>query len=230
MPDFYKPLVVDGTTSMCTFGDVSLPVVDVEVNGEEYQKCVDAVMWASSKSGRYGRGCGNTPDDPKHVERTGFLGETAFAKLIGGEVNYTFILHGDPVDFIVQLPDRELSIDVKTSIREPQQFCIYARSEPKNGQTVGTPIQLHADTFVFAYALRDDRHSATIRIVGWQDRNTINALPEEDAPSHDSTHKNKHVRFPIIRPITEYLSMCKQCEKIRPPEPRSTNEVLFSDM
>ena len=224
-PDFYSPVRNDGIISSVVLDGTPLSIIDVPIDGDEYRLCENARIWSSGKTTDYGLGLGNTPEDPCRVERSGFLGEMALAKLIGGEVNFKYCPFGESVDFIV-CDKRDITIDIKTSVEHPQQFCVYSKSAPSDWYPNGREIQIPCDMYVFAYVLNDNRHRAIVRVVGCQTGDYVRGLDDEDAPTSRSNHKNKHIRYDVVLPLLPSIQQWRPCLKKRPV---SKIDELFTD-
>lgn len=94
----------------------------------------------------------------------GVKGEMAFAKIFGLEMDEEVRPDGDKsVDFVLQYPARDLTIDVKTA-RKP----IYLFLKKKDAPTA-------ADILVLAGIVDN-----TVKFIGWEKRSIITAAPTKD--------------------------------------------------
>lgn len=111
------------------------------IDGELYQKCFKASknMWCSKK-----RGYINSKKDPRRAERTGLLGEAAFAKLfnLSLEKNFKYKKFGEKVDFILH----GQKIDIKTG-----QDCNSRRAYIPAINKWRKSVELNSDIYVFCY-------------------------------------------------------------------------------
>ena len=78
-------------------GDGIKQIIRVVIEVDEYAFCDknSKQMWANKKTGDWGKGMMNNPNDPRRVERSGLLGEMAFSKFIGQPVEFEYKESGD---------------------------------------------------------------------------------------------------------------------------------------
>lgn len=139
---------------------VKTEICAVVVEGEDYDQCVEASknQWSSSKSGNY-----LNPKDQFQAERTGLLGEMAFAMIFGLPVDLSYRETGDDGwDFMLSSGHK---IDVKTNIgyqRFNPSYCIRFQEE-----TFETH-RLNADIYVVGYIYSEDKENkkAVVYLVG----------------------------------------------------------------
>lgn len=167
----------------------------VVISGEDYKVCSEIEMWSSSKKGNYGKGLKNTAEDPKRVERSGKLGEMAFARLCGLGVDLSYRKLGDDMDFSIM----GIKIDVKTSLRNQGFGLIYAQAPG------GRKLDLKCDRFVFAYIADDNREEeeATVVVVGY-----VKKLALENRPLVPGWRGGGHMNYLL------YYSECEPISKI----------------
>ena len=173
--------------------------IRVQVSGEEYEMC-SSPMWASEKTGNYGKGLANTSKDPMRVERTGRLGEMALAKITGLGVDLAYRVRGDKCDFRVG----RVKIDVKTSTRCTGYGLIYAQSYWSKRE-----LKL-SDRYVFAYIEDDDPDnlSATVILAGYIKSSTLKDRPTVPG-FKGGGHQNYLVYYHECLPISQLLEGVK---------------------
>jgi hypothetical protein len=134
----------------------------VVVEGEEHEVADDFSqnMWTKEKpDGFWNKGMLNTEKDKFKTERTGILGEIAFAKIFGLPVNIQYKKNGEPYDFILN----GKKLDIKTS-RSKRIHSGLVRGQNKNGEK----ILLLCDIYFFCILVSEDRENkhAEILLVG----------------------------------------------------------------
>lgn len=174
--------------------DKELEVFRIEISGDEYFKCEEfsQKMWANSKQGEWGRGLINDPSDRAKAERTGLLGEMAFAKIFNIPINLDYADGGEDTDFILFRHD---TIDVKSATYN------YGVALLKAETNTGRSIQQKNDVYVFSYLEKDDainKHAFVI-IVGYEYRETILSKPK--VPARKGNHKNYELSYAELKPI-----------------------------
>lgn len=175
--------------------------VKVVVDGDDYDRCAEIEMWASSKKGNYGKGLSNTSDDPLKVERTGKLGEMAFARLCGLGVDLSYRKFGDDCDFTLL----GLKIDVKTSLRNQGFGLIYAQAPG------GRLMDIKCDRYVFAHIESDDKDSKTAIIVlsGYIKR--LHLVDRPLVPGwRGGGHRNYLIYYHELEPIEKIVSAVRK--------------------
>lgn len=175
--------------------------IKVTINGDDYSLCSEVKIWSSTKTSRYGKGLGNTADDPLKVERTGKLGEMAFAKLCGLGVDMTYREFGDDCDFALM----GLKIDVKTRMINEGFGLIYAVAPG------GRPIKLNCDRYVFAHIENDDLQNKTADIVvtGYIKKSHLDNKPPVRG-WRNSGHKNYLIYYYEMEPIERIVSAVRK--------------------
>jgi len=119
-------------------------LLSVEVVGGEYDYALKASsnMSSSHKRGEWGRGYMNTNEDPHRVERNGRLGEVAFGKLMGMDIQPEYLYDGDKYDFKIG----EKTINVKTSFEHKDPYRMIKEDDNKR------EYPLFCDYYVFLYS------------------------------------------------------------------------------
>ena len=165
-------------------------VLKCVVDGKDYEVCENVEMWSSSKPGDYGKGFANSSDDPHKVERTGKLGEMAFAQIIEIPVDFKFKKFGDLTDFAIT---PQATVDIKTATR----LSDYCASLITAINSNGVQMQLKSEYYVAAYIDKDDREAkrAEVIIVGAMSQKDIKRLPVKPARRQGATNKNYELEY-----------------------------------
>lgn len=139
-------IVIDRLDQNENLTNIDHTVYYVNVNGEDYEQAVvsSSNMYANTKTGHYGRGMINRPDDPRRVERIGRLGEIALAKVMACGVDLNYLENGDTCDIVHQ----DYKIDVKTSERLPEYYCGLIRASTNDTTKI---FKLKSDIYYFAF-------------------------------------------------------------------------------
>lgn len=179
-----------------------LSVMVIDINESEYDECVLFAdhMWANKKKGAYGEGLRNTKEDPRKTERTGNLGEMAFAKLIHSSVDFRYIENGKmDRDFEIE----NTIIELKTAMRNYGAGLKKYRGE----STTAIPHMLIADLYVFAFINFDDRERrrASISFVGWTDKKTYWKYRDKPSRTSQSNHRNYDIPYHDLNTIQTFL-------------------------
>jgi hypothetical protein len=163
----------------------------IVITTEDYIKCEKAScnMWANSKKGVYGKGLINNNNDPYKAERVGKLGEVALAKVLGGDVDFSYKEKGDFCDITV----KGKKVDIKTALRNYGELLVYARHEN------GRDIELKSDLYIAAVLLEEDRikKRAIVDLIGWCTRKEILANG-----MHPGKNGAKHLNY-----VAKYSSL-----------------------
>lgn len=145
----------------------------VTISGSDYRMCEERSknMWANKKRGSYGRGVVNSKGDPRKVERTGTLGEFAFAEIFDKEVDWEYRQGGDEQDFKIG----PFKIDVKCSTKGDKAKMCYLTNRHKNGRLA----KVGCDIYVCASVLEEDIEGefARVKLYGWLHRNDLHKFP-----------------------------------------------------
>jgi hypothetical protein len=173
-----------------------IDVFSVDIIQNDYQVCDNFIMWGSTKKGKWGEGLINSEDDKKKAERTGLLGEMAFAKVFGLPVNIDYCEGGKDYDFrqehhdILSCVSSELKIDVKTAARRPKYNAGLVRCN-----------KLKADIYVFAYIKDENRDekTATVILVGWDYASNI--MRQKRNRAKIGYHENYELDYAKLLPI-----------------------------
>lgn len=175
-----------------------LETFEVEITKEEYQRCEkqSTNMWANQKTGLYGSGLANSEKDPRIAERYGNLGEIAFAKVFGLEVDFSYKLGGDKQDFILL----NASVNVKNATHNYGAGLICAISEK------GRKLPLN-DIYVFSFTANENRNAkqAKVIIVGWELKDNIIKRPT--VPARKGNHRNYDIPYNELKPISKLYNL-----------------------
>jgi len=161
--------------------------VYVDIDGEEYAECCRVKFWSEGKTGGYGSGVGNTPEDPKRVSRIGALGQMAFSKLLGIEFDNEYKEFGDEYDNKVC----GLTLDIKCAMYNRGSMIVYAVSEG------GVRREIDKDIYIGCFMDKEDRAGGTARIIfgGFMYGEDVRGYPTVPGVKRGSTHKIKLVPF-----------------------------------
>jgi hypothetical protein len=176
-----------------------IEVFNVSVKDDFYDLCVAASLkdqWLHKKKpGHYNNGLGNTYDDPRKVERMGFLGEMGWALVTKLKVNFDYIDGGDKYDFL----PKNLGLDVKTALSNYGAGLIRIITED------GIKLELTSDIYLFAFLEEEniEARCATISYVGWLESDTIKCRKIVPARKKDARHKNYDIPYEQLRPIRD---------------------------
>ena len=164
-----------------------IDVFSVDITQNDYQVCDNFIMWGSTKKGKWGEGLINSEEDKKKAERTGLLGEMAFAKVFGLPVNIDYCEGGKDYDFILSCV---IKIDVKTAARRPKYNAGLVRCN-----------KLKADIYVFAYIKDENRDekTATVILVGWDYASNI--MRQKRNRAKIGYHENYELDYANLLPI-----------------------------
>lgn len=180
--------------------------INVNVTGEEYIVCDEYSQkrWSNKKTGTFGGGILNTDDDPYRTERTGLLGEVAFAKLTGLPVDLGYHELGDECDFRFD----NATLDVKTAAKLPKYRAGLIRVEGING----VEIELKSDLYVFGFVCCDNRKKklGSVTFVGYQRRDWILEYGSVK-PGKAGGWKNLEVPYEKMLPINDLICSIKCC-------------------
>ena len=171
MKNVFTPAYNDGVSGgwMQAPRGTTKEIIYIVVDGSEYQACEDFShkMWTmQKKQTKYGLGFGNTPQDPRCVERTGLLGEMAFAKYFHDFVDMEYKVGGKVIDFTIN----GFKIDVKTSIPSPfEKSSSYEKMHITGINQKGELIPMKNDIYVRAKKISDDvaAKSSVVALVGF---------------------------------------------------------------
>lgn len=188
--------------------------VKVRISGKDYTDCCnksEVVTWSreqSQKLGDYAFGKANTQNDPFLVERTGKLGELAFAAVVNikNDVDYNYKKNGDGgVDFALNY-----KIDLKVATKRQSWESSLIRSVNERGVT----INLKSDIYVAGYKAAENKDDkwAEIILTGYLTKDEVNQLP--NVPARRGEHKNKEMTWGNLRSMKELLPLCIKQEPI----------------
>lgn len=199
MSSLYRPLFSDPKKAFLASERGILDVFEVSVEGAEYQLCVDHAtnMWANDKVGEWGEGLINSAADPCRTERTGTLGEMAFAKVFGLDIDLSYRTGGDSYDFLLE---DQYKVNIKSAARN------YGKALVKAATKGGLSIKQDADIFVFAFIKDEDRKQsfASVVIVGYERGSVIRSLPL--SPAIKGSHQNYQLDYSDLKPIDRLLA------------------------
>jgi hypothetical protein len=165
-------------------------IIRVPIEGDEYAFCDknSKQMWANKKTGNWGKGMMNNPNDPRKVERSGLLGEMAFAKFIGKPVEFEYKEFGDGGTDVIFFDKR---FDIKTSLRNYGALLIKVFADN------GMPVLKNKDTEVFVAAILDEDdpklQKAVVLLLGYQEKAFVDKL--EVVPARKGKHYNREVPY-----------------------------------
>lgn len=177
-----------------------LLVCEVFIEKDEYQICEDFShqMWANKKTGIYGSGMINNPNDPRLVERTGMLGEMSLAKLLNLSVNITYIEGGDKHDFIIN----GKKADIKTNSTERINALLIKATKDNN---INDRLPLGKDIYISAYVIEEKKLEkfAKLAIVGYINKSDITKNYLRPARRKEAGHWNWDIPYDDLTPIQQ---------------------------
>lgn len=196
-----EPTLIVPDICIHKLGKLQKECVTVKLTSEEYAYCDSASQnfWANTKKGAYGKGILNSNEDKTKTERTGLLGEMAFAKITGLAVNFDYKEGGEDHDFVCDAG----TIDVKTAAKltRYKSMLIYAKSGS------GKEIPLTSDYYVSAFVSHENREEkqATVIIVGYATQETV--TNKELAQSKVGFHYNKEIPYKELENIETLINI-----------------------
>ena len=216
----YKPIQVVPYIKSHKLGKLEKECVTVKLNSREWVYCDTASkdMWANSKSGNYGKGILNTSADPAKTERTGLLGEMAFAKIADMSVDFSYSEGGKEHDF--EGPYGSIDIKTASKLQTYKSMLVYAKSG--SGKEIPLTSSFYVGAFVSHESIEEQK--ATVVIVGWCTNETIQAKPLVQGKS--GFWYNKEVPYKELRNITELLEIINSdaVVSITPKEDENDNK------
>jgi hypothetical protein len=196
----YKPSQVEPTKSIIVCNGKELEVFEIEISGEEYERCErqSTNMWANEKTGQFGSGLANSKDDPRKVERHGNFGELAFAKAFGLTVDFSYKRGGDEQDFMLL---NKVSVNIKNAISNYRAALIRAITDK------GYKLPMSNDMYVFSFTAMEDREAkqAKVVIVGWEMKENI--IKRETVPARKGDHQNYDIPYDELKPISKLYNL-----------------------
>lgn len=149
----------------------------IVISGTNYRKCAENAfnMACNKKTGSFGRGVINTKDDPRKVERSGRIGEQAYAIYMDKEVDWSYRPKGDTKDFDLG----NFAVDVKTSSYNPRKKTDRALIKYIDAQY--GKVNLKSDIFVACEITHEDidNEVAQVEIHGWLSQSEVHNLPRK---------------------------------------------------
>ena len=195
----YTPLQTEPVKTDIVCRGKKLDVFEVNVSGEEYEKCEyhSTDMWANEKTGQFGLGLANSKDDPRKVERNGNFGELAFSKLFALPVDFSYKKGGDDQDFMLF----GASVNIKNAIRNYESGLIRAITDK------GYKLQINNNVYVFSFTKNENKElkQATIIIVGYEIKENI--LKRKIVPARKGDHKNYDIPYEELKPISKLYDL-----------------------
>lgn len=148
-------------------------------------------MACGKKCSEYGKGLINNNRDPFKVQRTGLLGEAAFAIWSGLPLDLSYKPGGDHSDFLI----RGCRLDVKCAYRNYQMNLIVRR------EFDGGKFHPLKDIYVGSYIVYDFpvHWSAQVCLLGYNVRSEIEKVPV--TPSTRGVHLNTRLLHRDLRPL-----------------------------
>lgn len=142
----------------------------IESNQLEFIKEKTSHWWATTKEGRYGKGC---IDSPQYI---GAVCEVGFGPIIKQEADLSFHHNGKTDDFVVN----ELLIDIKGGLNPEFNLVMCVNRD-------GISIEPKCDIYVASYCQFINSH-AIVTFRGWVSKTQL--MQGEIYPSPYDTHKN----------------------------------------
>jgi hypothetical protein len=200
MTNLYYPQKIQPCESVILIKGKAIKVLEVIVEGKDYDVCdnFSKAMWANKKKGKWGSGLINSEEDERKAERTGLLGEIAFAKIFGFPIDIEYCKGGKSNDFLSCVNTKDgITIDIKTAARRPKYNAGLVRCT--NGW--GKPAKLSADIYVFGYVESEDRRNKLSKLimVGWDYKTNI--MKHKKNRAKMGNHYNYEVEYLRLIPI-----------------------------
>jgi len=199
--------IIEPTVVKKMFSGTEIDCIVVEVDGDEYDACVNASIgkkfWSNSKPGAYGAGLASTAADKFKTARTGLLGQMAFAKIFNQPVDLEYRKGGDKFDNKIG----RYTYDIKCATWDSGQNLIQHTNEfgKKNEQA------LSKDLYILSYIESEDKiqKKCKVVIVGYATKKDIQEC-ETKIGKLGKGHYNYVVRFVKSRSIVKLLELKKQ--------------------
>jgi hypothetical protein len=196
LPEYVDPIIID-----YSLPSKSIETIRVILTEDEYKICerFSSTSWATEKTGTvYDEGMANTKEDPHRVERTGALGEMAFAKVFRVPMNIGYIQGGDNKDFILF---ENLKINLKTAIKKDISFnkglVVAVNSK-------GKPVPLPCELYAFALLFDDPTNKRAIAsLIGYDYRRNIKNRQPVKAVCRKSNHLNYETPYEELFSIVD---------------------------
>lgn len=174
-------------------GTASLSSVLIRIEGALYERVERASrhMACGKKCTKYGLGFLNEPDDPYKVQRTGLLGEAAFAIWSKLPLDLSYKPGGDHSDFVVH----GKAIDVKCAYRNYEMNLIVRR------EFDGGKFHPLKDIYVGSYITYDfpQHWTAQVRLLGYNVRKELEKVAV--TPSSRGVHLNTRLLHRDLQPL-----------------------------
>ena len=198
--------IIEPTVVKKVFDSTEINCIVVEVDGNEYDACVNASIgknfWGNSKPGAYGAGLGSTTVDKFKTARTGLLGQMAFAKIFNQPVDLEYRKGGDKFDNKIG----KRTFDIKCAMRgdSGRNLIQYINERGQINQQA-----LSKDIYILSYIESEDRmrKKCKIVIVGFATKKDIQECETQIA---EAGHSNYVVRFSKSRSIVTLLELKKK--------------------
>ena len=172
--------------------------VTVFITGDEYEICekTSHSWWASKKKTEYGKGLGNTKENPLAVERTGLLGQAALAKVCKLPLDITYRENGDKYDNVIA----GYKVDIKCAMIDYGQMLICGRNDR------GRYIPLSKDIYIASYIEFDNLKEkfASVTLVGFVLKKDIDLVLKRGKKGNQM---NYEVDYFKLRPITKFIKL-----------------------
>jgi hypothetical protein len=203
IPENYKPItIMHPKVVTYSFQRREVKCIAVEIDEYEYNLCkvTSKNYWANRKKGTWGSGLVNTEEDPRRVERTGLLGEMAFAKLFNVLIDLKYREGGDDQDFKIGLN----TYNVKCATKNYFEGLVRRTNDE---QTI--ILTLKHDAYVFGFVEGDDRRAnwAKVILVGIAKKDQVANAEIKDA--YQGTHLNYVVPYSELKSIVTLLKVLR---------------------
>jgi hypothetical protein len=198
------PIQLDSCLTQLYFGENLYDVWKVTVKGDAYARADEASknLWTRHKRpGQYNDGILNSDHDPRCTERTGLLGEVAFASVMDLEVDFGYKIGGEKFDFKVGSGTEIIRIDVKTAygLKSRPDRCLIRVKDKKRRY----PLDCHV--YVAAFLDKECRESQTAEVVlvGFQANREVRNLPDVLTQKTSRSWYNKELHYGELHSMSD---------------------------
>jgi hypothetical protein len=206
--DYFKPYHDEIEDHVLRHGS-DIKCIKVTITEPNYSKCVEksSDRWSNTKKGEWGSGLSNTNKDPYRVERTGLLGELAFAIATDSCVDFTYREKGDETDFFFDVgKSRKLKVDIKTAMKN------YGCGLVRVGNSKHKPIEVKSDVYVFAFIESDNTATKRAEVVLVGAKTKKDLMKTETVKALKGSHFNKEIGYQQMVKIKKFIKYINKNE------------------
>ena len=179
------------------------------------KRAIDFEKFKKWNNNKYTKGIINSAKDPHKAARIGNMGEQAFHLVTGLPLDRAIREHGNRKDFIIDIENRHINIEVKTQQKEHEdgKFAnlYWIKAKGKNDKNYR---KLNADFYVFCllHSLdkkKDDAKWAYVELVGWITKKDFDANKTiGPAVSSLSNHLNYYIHRKFFLNMDDFIIKC----------------------